>query len=165
MFDDPRRLYFFFDYISHNAYLAWTRVGALAFDPSINVRLSAVEALAQALDHDETSLTVADIQWARFAPAFSAARVRPLLHDLPDAQRALEQNSETPSPSSADSPLPDKLQHAAAIVAPLHLRSKASQTIHEPENERFCRRGYGTNAVRSKLMRAMSHSSAAVRAE
>ncbi|HXI66965.1 MAG TPA: hypothetical protein VNH41_03430, partial [Steroidobacteraceae bacterium] len=30
MFDDPRRLYFFLDYISHNAYLAWTRAPALA---------------------------------------------------------------------------------------------------------------------------------------
>jgi 2-hydroxychromene-2-carboxylate isomerase len=30
MFDDPRRLYFFFDYISHNAYLAWARAPAIA---------------------------------------------------------------------------------------------------------------------------------------
>lgn len=30
MFDDPRRLYFFFDFISHNAWLAWNRVPALA---------------------------------------------------------------------------------------------------------------------------------------
>ena len=29
-FDDPRRLYFFFDYISHNAYLAWVEAPALA---------------------------------------------------------------------------------------------------------------------------------------
>ena len=30
MFDDPKRLYFFFDYISHNAYLAWTRMPGVA---------------------------------------------------------------------------------------------------------------------------------------
>jgi 2-hydroxychromene-2-carboxylate isomerase len=30
MFDDPRRLYFFFDFISHNAWLAWNRVPELA---------------------------------------------------------------------------------------------------------------------------------------
>jgi 2-hydroxychromene-2-carboxylate isomerase len=29
-FGDPKKLYFFFDYISHNAYLAWTRMPALA---------------------------------------------------------------------------------------------------------------------------------------
>lgn len=30
MFDDPQRLYFFFDYISHNAWLAWNRAPELA---------------------------------------------------------------------------------------------------------------------------------------
>ena len=30
MFDDPHKLYFCFDYISHNAYLAWKKIGALA---------------------------------------------------------------------------------------------------------------------------------------
>jgi len=30
MFDDPGKLYFFFDYISHNAWLAWNRVPELA---------------------------------------------------------------------------------------------------------------------------------------
>ncbi len=29
-FDDPKKLYFFFDYISHNAYLAWHRMPELA---------------------------------------------------------------------------------------------------------------------------------------
>jgi len=29
-FADPKKLYFFFDFISHNAYLAWTRMPALA---------------------------------------------------------------------------------------------------------------------------------------
>jgi aryl carrier-like protein len=49
----------------------------------------AIRALEQALDHDETALAVADIDWTRFAPAFAAARGRPLLHELPEAQRAL----------------------------------------------------------------------------
>ncbi|KYF90348.1 hypothetical protein BE18_47510 [Sorangium cellulosum] len=54
----------------------------------------AVVALAGALDHDETTITVADIDWARFAPAFASARSRPLLFDLPDARDALEPTSE-----------------------------------------------------------------------
>jgi 2-hydroxychromene-2-carboxylate isomerase len=29
-FDDPKKVYFFFDYISHNAYLAWCKVPELA---------------------------------------------------------------------------------------------------------------------------------------
>jgi 2-hydroxychromene-2-carboxylate isomerase len=30
VYDDPKKLYFFFDYISHNAYLAWHQLPALA---------------------------------------------------------------------------------------------------------------------------------------
>ncbi|MDT0265784.1 SDR family NAD(P)-dependent oxidoreductase [Streptomyces sp. DSM 44915] len=43
----------------------------------------AVGALATALTGDETTLTVADIDWERFAPGFTAARARPLIGDLP----------------------------------------------------------------------------------
>ncbi|HEV2638272.1 MAG TPA: type I polyketide synthase, partial [Actinocrinis sp.] len=50
---------------------------------------SALAVLRGALDHDETFLAVADLDWAAFAPGFSAARRRPLLADLADAQAAL----------------------------------------------------------------------------
>jgi acyl carrier protein len=50
----------------------------------------AVGALARALDHDEATLTVVDVDWSRFAPAFAAARPRPLLADLPEARRAID---------------------------------------------------------------------------
>ncbi|WP_461012449.1 type I polyketide synthase [Streptomyces capparidis] len=45
----------------------------------------AIAALQQALDHDETCVTVADIDWERFVPAFTAARPSPLIGELPDA--------------------------------------------------------------------------------
>ncbi|WP_425566450.1 type I polyketide synthase [Saccharothrix longispora] len=44
----------------------------------------AVEALGQALDHDEPHLVVADIDWAAFAPVYQLARPRPLLRALPE---------------------------------------------------------------------------------
>ncbi|WP_372503534.1 type I polyketide synthase [Streptomyces spectabilis] len=44
----------------------------------------AVGALAQALALDETCLTVADVDWERFAPAFTAARPSPLIGALPE---------------------------------------------------------------------------------
>ncbi|MEE1757449.1 type I polyketide synthase [Streptomyces sp. SP18CS02] len=50
---------------------------------------TALEGLRSALDRDETLLAFADIDWERFAPAYSMARTRALLNDLPDAQRAL----------------------------------------------------------------------------
>ncbi|MFJ7215353.1 type I polyketide synthase [Amycolatopsis sp. NPDC098790] len=50
----------------------------------------ALLALGQALDRDETVLTVADVDWARFIRGFTAARPRPLLDDLPAVRRALD---------------------------------------------------------------------------
>ncbi|WP_042422615.1 type I polyketide synthase [Streptacidiphilus anmyonensis] len=50
----------------------------------------AVTALQQALDRGETVLTVTDIDWKRFALAFTSGRVRPLLFEVPEAVRALE---------------------------------------------------------------------------
>nr|APD71667.1 type I polyketide synthase 2 [Streptomyces sp.] len=50
----------------------------------------AVLGLQQALDHDETFLAVADIDWERFVPVFTAAHPRPLLHEVPEVLRALE---------------------------------------------------------------------------
>ncbi|WP_433859675.1 type I polyketide synthase [Streptomyces kronopolitis] len=50
----------------------------------------AVVGLQQALDHDETFLAVADIDWERFVPVFTAAHRRPLLHEVPEVLRALE---------------------------------------------------------------------------
>ncbi|WP_394846826.1 type I polyketide synthase [Pendulispora brunnea] len=50
----------------------------------------AVSALAGALETNDATLTVADVDWTRFAPSFAAARHRPLFDALPDAVRALE---------------------------------------------------------------------------
>ncbi|MER5651361.1 SDR family NAD(P)-dependent oxidoreductase, partial [Streptosporangium sp. NPDC002524] len=44
------------------------------------------QALRQALDHDETAITVADIDWPRFHLAFTASRARPLLDGVPEAR-------------------------------------------------------------------------------
>ncbi|MEU0150246.1 type I polyketide synthase [Streptomyces sp. NPDC006288] len=58
------------------------RRGVLAMPPE-----RALAALGRALEHDETVLTVADVDWARFATAFTAARPRPLLAEIPAARR------------------------------------------------------------------------------
>ncbi|MER6130246.1 SDR family NAD(P)-dependent oxidoreductase, partial [Streptomyces sp. NPDC001795] len=42
----------------------------------------AMVALQEALDHDDTVVAVADVDWARFVPVFSAARPAPLIADL-----------------------------------------------------------------------------------
>ncbi|WUV56732.1 SDR family NAD(P)-dependent oxidoreductase [Amycolatopsis sp. NBC_01480] len=55
------------------------RMGLAEMDPRL-----AAEALGQALDHDESQLVVADIDWAAFAPVYQLARPRPLLRGLPE---------------------------------------------------------------------------------
>ncbi|HWX86725.1 MAG TPA: SDR family NAD(P)-dependent oxidoreductase, partial [Solirubrobacteraceae bacterium] len=49
----------------------------------------AIGVLAQTLEHGETSLVVAPIDWERYAPAYTFARARPLIEGLPEVQAAL----------------------------------------------------------------------------
>ncbi|WP_156758552.1 type I polyketide synthase, partial [Actinokineospora pegani] len=55
----------------------------------------ALSALAAAVGRGEDCVTVADVDWARFAPAFTAARPSPLLSDLPAVRAALAQDIPT----------------------------------------------------------------------
>jgi polyketide synthase 12 len=61
------------------------RRGLMLMDPE-----PALAALERTLHHDETHIAVADMEWARFAPAYAAARPRPLLRELPEAERAVQ---------------------------------------------------------------------------
>ncbi|WP_107645732.1 type I polyketide synthase [Streptomyces formicae] len=62
----------------------------------------AVDALATALAADETTLTVADVDWPRFAPGFTAARSRPLIGEIPDVVALAEQDdAEQPATGGA----------------------------------------------------------------
>ncbi|MFD4766022.1 SDR family NAD(P)-dependent oxidoreductase [Streptomyces niveus] len=63
---------------------SWRRIGVLPMDPE-----AATAALGRALEAGESTVTVADIDWSRFAPVLASARPRKLLADLPEAQRAL----------------------------------------------------------------------------
>ncbi|MGW0211446.1 beta-ketoacyl reductase, partial [Streptomyces sp. NPDC003233] len=71
------------------------RHGILEMAPDL-----AVTALGHALDRDETALTVIDMEWKRFALAFTADRSRPLLDDLPEAREVIE----NAQPDHADDP-------------------------------------------------------------
>ncbi|WP_061289076.1 type I polyketide synthase [Herbidospora cretacea] len=51
---------------------------------------SAVAAIGHALSRDETTITVADVDWDRFAPTFTSGRPSPLLGDLPEVRETLD---------------------------------------------------------------------------
>ncbi|MDT7801035.1 MAG: hypothetical protein QOI78_4468, partial [Actinomycetota bacterium] len=54
---------------------------------------SAIAALGRAVGADETAVVVADVDWAKFAPAFTAARPRPLLDGVPEVRRVLTEST------------------------------------------------------------------------
>jgi acyl carrier protein len=56
---------------------------------------SAVQALAHVLDGREGLVTVADVDWTRFAPPFTLRRPSPLIADLPEVRRALTEGQGT----------------------------------------------------------------------
>ncbi|MER5527422.1 type I polyketide synthase [Streptomyces sp. NPDC002677] len=78
------------------------RRGVLALPPQ-----EALAALADAVRHADTTVTVADVDWAGFAPAFTAVRPSPLLGDLPEVRDAL--TAVTGEPDATESRLADRL--------------------------------------------------------
>ncbi|MGK4008526.1 amino acid adenylation domain-containing protein [Sorangium sp. So ce1036] len=101
----------------------------------------ALAALQQALDHGDTTLTVADIDWARLVPPFTAARARPLLDELPEARAALDERSRAPSPATNEAELllvrlarlaeRERLHHLVALV-----RAETAAVLGEPDASR-----------------------------
>ncbi|MFJ8630373.1 type I polyketide synthase [Streptomyces sp. NPDC093568] len=57
---------------------------------------SALTALEQALLADRTCVTVADVDWERFAPTFTFTRPSPLIADLPEVTAAQATTPDTP---------------------------------------------------------------------
>ncbi len=92
------------------------RLGVRPMDPG-----PALTVLRQAVEREETTLTVADIDWARFAPGYAMARRRPLIEDIPEARAALEGGTADDSAEAATG-LRDRLagltgfERAAAVL-------------------------------------------------
>jgi polyketide synthase 12 len=72
------------------------RRGLEPMDPQL-----AIQSLQQSINHGDSNLVIADIDWARFTPSFAAARPRPLLDDIPEAQAALESSGGSSEPDEA----------------------------------------------------------------
>ncbi|MFF0390306.1 type I polyketide synthase [Kitasatospora sp. NPDC004615] len=80
--------------------------GVLFMPPAV-----AITGLQQVLDHDETVVVVADIDWDRFATVFTSARPSPLIGELPEVRAALAAEPETgeAGAGAAPSALRDRL--------------------------------------------------------
>ncbi len=60
------------------------RLGAREMSPEL-----ATGGLQEALDRDETSLVLVDVDWERYTATYTFARSRPLIEDLPEVQQAV----------------------------------------------------------------------------
>jgi acyl carrier protein len=60
------------------------RRGLPALDPAL-----AIASLAKALDHGDATVTVADVDWEKFAPGFTALRPNAFIADLPEVRAVL----------------------------------------------------------------------------
>ncbi|MFC5156843.1 SDR family NAD(P)-dependent oxidoreductase, partial [Streptomyces amakusaensis] len=132
--------------------IAWGRWGdsGLAAGGAIGERLdrggvpamaprSAIRALRLALDHGEAAVAVADIQWERFAPGYTAVRPSPFLGDLPEVRRLAQA---APAAGGADgdlspaeslrrrlAPMPQAEQALAVLEL---VRSQAATALGHP---------------------------------
>ena len=64
--------------------------------PFMNPEL-AFAGMQQVLDHDETFIAVADVDWQRFAKAFTSVRPSPLIQGVPEVQQALRTAASRPA--------------------------------------------------------------------
>ncbi len=75
---------------------------------------STLAALQQALEHNETFLTIADIAWERFYTAFTATRPSPLISDLPEVRRLRTAQSGPEDDAAGPASITDRLGGLAA---------------------------------------------------
>ncbi|WP_433655140.1 type I polyketide synthase [Nocardia sp. CA-128927] len=87
------------------------RHGVLAIEPELMTM-----ALRQALEQDETSVTVAGIDWERFFVAFTETRSSPLLADLPEAERFGQSGTDAIGIASAGPFLADRIAGLGAVA-------------------------------------------------
>ncbi|WTV18059.1 SDR family NAD(P)-dependent oxidoreductase (plasmid) [Streptomyces atratus] len=92
------------------------RIGAGAMAPE-----TALTALKQALEHDETCVVVADIQWERMVAHTATRRPSPLIRDLPDfADRPIAGEADRASAASVPT---SRIAHLLSLAEPERVRA------------------------------------------
>ncbi|WP_433498682.1 type I polyketide synthase [Sphaerimonospora sp. CA-214678] len=80
------------------------RRGVPAMEPGL-----ALTALGQALEEDQAAVVIADVDWERFVPAFTALRSRPLIADLAEVRRVLSAALTPRDDADGEAELPRRL--------------------------------------------------------
>ncbi|HEX8864244.1 MAG TPA: type I polyketide synthase, partial [Lentzea sp.] len=112
----------------HGMYEALQRIGIGSMPPELAMRV-----LRQAVADDQTQLTVTNIDWAKFAPSFTAERPSPLLTGIAEVRAAL---AEEPVEESELKQRLMKLTEAERDRALLDLvRAEAAKTLGYNESD------------------------------
>ncbi|MER7114169.1 type I polyketide synthase [Saccharomonospora azurea] len=106
-----------------------------------------LEIMKQALDHDETFVTVAEIDWERFFLAFTSSRARPFLYGVDDVQRMLASGAAGDMVGATSSA-------KAAVDSPTELGTRLAQ-LSEAEQEREL-----VKIVRDQVATVLGHTDA-----
>ncbi len=77
----------------------------------------AMLALQQALDHDDTFVAAAEVDWEQFVPAFTSMRPSPLIGELPEARELLAR-AEPGDAAGAPGTSPELRQRLAGLSEP-----------------------------------------------
>ncbi|AXG83126.1 hypothetical protein DVK44_35555 [Streptomyces paludis] len=93
------------------------RLGVLPMRPEL-----ALTALARILRDDESGMTVTDMDWSKFAPAFTVARASALLSDIPEVGQALAGAAVPDTDDAAGSGFARRWAALAAIERPRFLK-------------------------------------------
>ncbi|WP_455711584.1 SDR family NAD(P)-dependent oxidoreductase [Streptomyces bottropensis] len=104
---------------------------------------SALDVMWEAVEQGETTLTVSDMDWDRFAPVYALARRRPLIEEIAEAARALRGDHPDTGPAAGDGTAAGRLR--ATLTA-----------LSEPEQ-----RATLLELVRSRAAAVLGHSDAA----
>ncbi|WP_329340038.1 SDR family NAD(P)-dependent oxidoreductase [Streptomyces sp. NBC_00663] len=91
-----------------------------------------IAALHQTIDHDQTHLAIADIDWESFIPVFTSARPSPLLAELPEARRIQRESVAGPRDAAAsETAAASPLQQRLAALTPGERAHAVLDLVHE----------------------------------
>ncbi|MDH6146006.1 acyl transferase domain-containing protein, partial [Kitasatospora sp. GP30] len=102
------------------------RRGVLEMSPALAVAL-----LVQAVGEEAACLTVADVDWERFAPAFTSVRRSALISRIPEAARALEPAEGANGDASQDEDRAQQLRDRLAAAIPAEQRRILVELVRE----------------------------------
>ncbi|MEV4864923.1 SDR family NAD(P)-dependent oxidoreductase [Streptomyces ossamyceticus] len=102
------------------------RMGVRQMQPEL-----AIGVMREAVGHGETTLTVADLDWERFAPVYALARRRPLIEEIPEAARALHGQGPAGGETAADTNAAARLRESLTALTDLERQDVLVDLVRE----------------------------------